>query len=197
MLKSVNNSIVCSRSTKASDVNRYDLSICKTGFFFQNATNSCLQCNFPNCLMCSGYQVCSQCNNGYYLWNVTYYNSQNNVAVNITCLPCVSNCSTCSSFYNCSNCTAGYYQFDNNCLMCSMQFCSSCSNATTCTMCNNGTYLSQTNSSECLLCNLQIPNCVDCTESSPSQLQCSTCSYGYYVNGSNCSKCPSNCQSCG
>jgi len=67
-----------------------------------------------------------------------------------------------------------------------------CNNNNNCTDCGQGTgYILV--GANCVKCSA-ISNCLQCSQTNPQA--CSICSPGFFINGTKCSKCSSNCSSC-
>lgn len=175
---------------------------CHNGTYLEPVTNSCFDCNFPNCANCTSYQNCSQCMPGYFLSNGTQsninpFNSSQTVIIQITphCQPCMPNCINCTNAASCISCSPKYFYNGTACIACTGQYCLMCDvTSSNCTQCIGGTYL---NGSECILCSSVVTNCSNCNFNSTSnQFTCTDCAYGLYWNGSQCLPCLSNCQLC-
>ena len=187
-------SLVCTRIDKFTDIN------CYNGTYVEPITNSCFNCNFPNCANCTSYMTCSQCTSGYFLFNSTQsdlnpFNSSQTVIIQITpqCLSCMSNCINCIIASSCITCAQKYFYNGSACLPCTAEYCLACNvTSQNCTQCIGGTYL---NASQCVLCSSVVANCSNCNFVS-NQFTCTDCAYGLYWNGSQCLACLANCKLC-
>ena len=102
-----------------------------------------------------------------------------------SCLPCPYNCKSCFNQLFCMQCTPQHYLSNAQCLPCSFG-CSVCQDPSTCTTCNDGLYL--TASGGCSPCATGVATC------SIATIQ--TCTSGYFLLGSICAGCLSNCKTC-
>lgn len=66
---------------------------CKAGFYKSSLSNTCVQCQIVNCIICSSATICLKCSPN------TYYNTTSNL-----CLGCMLNCQTCISPTQCTAC---------------------------------------------------------------------------------------------
>lgn len=130
-----------------------------------------------NCDSCTSIG-CLSCTDGYFLNQ------------NFKCqVECVSPCATCdvSNPLSCVSCVKGYLLQGGNCVTDT-----SCNANADCVVCPQGfallvssdaTRFNQT----CIACSSS-SNCAQCLASTPSQ--CTSCSYGFFLNGTICSGCP-------
>lgn len=198
---------------------------CAAGYYTLD-NRQCLQnCLVSNCKQCvtKDNSKCITCGAGYVLSGSScvmqtctaplsfngvacvcpfqsYYQSSGN-----TCQPCSDSfCEICES-NQCSSCLDGYFLQNNaSCVKC-ISNCESCIASNTCLLCTEGFYFSQTacvqysqavlggigvlqNNNLYQLCGL---GCAICTSSA-----CLSCAPGYFLNGSSCSFCPSDCKIC-
>lgn len=123
------------------------------------------------------------------------------------CLSCDSStCLTCSdskviSNKTCKdNCDEGYYKSNGNCITCSIQGCTSCSNANSCDSCSsdkiffNGNCVDQCSSGYFETTNNNIKTCSSCTNNCSTcknSDECLICNSGFYMNTDK--KCVSSC----
>lgn len=136
----------------------------------------CKPCSYT-CRVCSSETLCLQCENEYYLQNMT-------------CLPCSTiNCLSCDN-QTCLACQTGYYldQTTGLCELCPMNGTNSCPSSSTISSCQPSYYLSN-DGANCLQCD---PNCNLCV----SATQCGTCQSGYYLSAFKCFKCLTGCLTC-
>ena len=102
----------------------------------------------------------------------------------------------------CLNCAPGYYVSGVTCLPCSSS-CNTCSiSAGNCTACGQGLILTHgqclCSDSACNVCNTSSPNCAQCTYTILGVFtQCASCQPGFYLIGTSCTVCPSDCLTCG
>lgn len=181
------------------------LTLCPAGFF-QNTGNVCSAC-LSNCLTCSGANnYCTSCNNG------TYLSSRLNTCVSSS--QCESYQYADSITWRCTNCSVscnGCSSSSTNCLACATGYIIDTAFGSTlpgrCTnVCPTGTVNDTTNAFGggcrcnpiCRTCQTTLSNCISCT--SPSLLQVNTCvsscSSSYYVSGTSCLPCVTNCSTC-
>lgn len=109
--------------------------ICQPGYTLSGG--QCFQCdNVPNCVTCSGPNVCSVCATGFQVVSNTV-----NTTTTVTCQliqnPCTYPCATCGSNGQCVTCQAPFTltPFDNGtCFTCQVAFCKTCgaNSITTC-----------------------------------------------------------------
>lgn len=123
------------------------------------------------------------------------------------CVPCAEiyygcvECSVASGSTACLECATGYYVSGVSCLPCSAS-CSTCSiYAGNCTACGQGLILTNRSclcsDAACTACNATSPNCALCTYTILGTFtQCASCQSGYYLSGTSCTKCPSDCLTC-
>ena len=187
--------------------------LCDSGFYLSDTSGLCLPC-YSTCSECVGPSVynCSACYAGHYLvgsycrpqlicTNYRYEDTCVNVCPKTSypdlathsCIKCVMGCRHCSTSTSCLVCDDGYY-FDGVTATCSPA-------------CPLGQYILGT---LCLDCPL---SCTRCYASTPSNVSCSECQVGYfvqqgqcvntclaprfYVNGMQCLGCIGNCETCG
>ncbi|EWS75296.1 transmembrane protein, putative (macronuclear) [Tetrahymena thermophila SB210] len=184
--------------------------VCAEGYY-KNSDQSCQPCE-DFCQICTGINSCTQCQNGYLLFQGTcleqcpegYLNS------NGICIPCNSNCKSCQiSIDNCVSCNDGYYILNNACLPC-VNNCSLCSSSTSCTKCQLGYFLEDSicktqcqkegfyqdyTQYMCLPCDASCRNCI-----SGAFNKCLNCYDGYYLENDpqsqRCLPCNSLCTQC-
>ena len=110
--------------------------------------NKCAVCksgNNPNCETCSAPEVCSKCEEDYFLDKISS-----------KCAACKSsknpNCKTCSAPEVCSECMADFFLDKNSsrCVACPLN-CRSCLSPDTCQICKERFYLDKV-SSKCFIC---------------------------------------------
>ena len=135
-----------------------------------------IKCEILHCLECSEDNICSECDNGYYL--------DSNI-----CKDCPTNCKTKqknSCF--CSECYEHYFLKDEKfCSECDSN-CVTCENKSTqCTSCKDGLYVNEEN-----ICEKCVANCTLCS----SKNICSECNDGYFYKDNTCPKCNLNCTKC-
>lgn len=187
---------------------------------------TCSSTNTSNCTSCiNGYYanggVCLQCPLGCDTCNAnfcTLYSVSQGLQTYILnsnssyAFICDIGCSQCAPNFpgQCLMCDTGYYSQNSNgyyqCLPCPAN-CATCyysningTNQITCGTClNNAVLISQPNLPwTCSLCNPSL-NCLTCGSNINS---CTTCPFGYFLNGSstgssNCNaQCPANCLTC-
>ncbi len=169
-----------------------------------------------NCLSCSNLnpQVCLQCSSGFYLSNGNCFQCSstcmscnstnqnqclscyaNNFLTGSVCSICSPNCLTCQGpnlSSACTSCNSGFYLSNSTCIQgCSLN-CFSCTNPTTCTQCLSGyTLFIQNNQTICAPCTT---SCRTCALGQPGA--CLSCGTGFFLSGTTCIQCASNCNSC-
>lgn len=188
-LKSYGTSVICQRVIFSTDQNyNSSSSDCGSGYYSESITNTCENCNFPNCDYCIGFMQCLNCSDRFFMINVSavYVGSLTSLAeIEPSCLPCVPNCTQCTKFNECDACQIGHFYYLNQCLNCSLDYCYNCTDANTCVGCLDGSYL---NKSMCTLCSDLVDQCYECNISptNNSEVICNSCLFGYYLNGDFC-----------
>jgi hypothetical protein len=185
---------------KISDV----LGNCGTCYpgYTMSASNACVQCPFTGCTpanssVVSNVCTCTLCSSGYYLG-----------AGAVVCSSCPLHCSVCPAG-TCSQCMSGYYLSGGSCLPASVSNCLVYASSSTCTTCNQQYYLGSDNL--CYKCQVNCQICTNrftctscqvgfymhpshycvtlpsyCLNFDISLLQCTLCSYGYYLSNGFC-----------
>ena len=172
-----------------------------------------LNCNQSQCQVCEEYEICNQCDWGFYLSEGFCFNcpsvcngcSSNSNCYNCIyrhgrsyndglCYPCGKDCDYCYYMYNCDSCIYLYGKNSTNprdCLPCLDSNCNYCYYYDTCTYCINGYGLNSNGT--CVPC--LGPNCQVC---STDYTYCVYCITGFVKPyGSNtCNACPSKCEYC-
>jgi hypothetical protein len=155
---------------------------CAVGYNLSSLGGCVLCSNVANCAFCSLDNLCSVCEAGYKLSQVTI----NNVT-GMLCMFCSDpNCYSCSAPNMCSNCTYPYNLVNNSCqppsfdceLPCAL--CNYSSNSSTCLYCQSPPYSSSPVNGSCFLC--QQPFCSQCDPTNPQI--CFSCQTGYTLSGS-------------
>jgi len=164
-----------------------------------NVNLFCLIMNFDcstidvNCLGCTSYTVCSQCQTSYFPYVYTNLSSRCQL-----CSSAIAGCNVCTSATACTTCITPTYLMDaglNTCAPCNkyMANCLNCTSTTACTGCVTYYGLS---SGACKLCSSMVAGCQVCTDA----LHCTKCLNGYYLDGSGvcqlCSAAIDNCAIC-
>ena len=151
---------------------------------YENFNGQCYKkdCQINNCAECDDENICSKCNNGYFLEN------------NQCKLSCdIKNCESCESPYYCDKCKDGYEFNGYECkLKCSISNCLECG-YNKCYQCNNGYYLNSYG--YCNKC--KINNCKNCNNYNNRET-CYECDDGFQLNNNKCSNiCDiENCEYC-
>ncbi|XP_053378665.1 multiple epidermal growth factor-like domains protein 10 [Mercenaria mercenaria] len=169
---------------------------CKNGYY--DIENSCNKACPLNCLACSTFKQCSQCQNGFY--NGYGIHSDINVLLNDCTYKCRDACINCSSYDNCVKCQAGKYglQCQENCSVgCKEKIClietgkcncTSNFSGEKCTECVTGKYgnlceLLCPNNCNNTICHRLSGNCTDgCVNETMSGAKCYGCVVGRYGN---------------
>lgn len=134
----------------------------------------CVQCQDADCSLCSSFQTCEKCKEGY------GFNSKG------VCSKCsVDNCGTCDSSLNkCIECSQGFYLTeDMKCGKCEAENCGQCNQELPCCLtCQKGYAFDfnqvSSNFGKCVP--FDIPNCEEADDRNISR--CLTCIYDYYVD---------------
>ncbi|WAR16664.1 PTPRS-like protein [Mya arenaria] len=147
---------------------------CKPGYFGMFCENICPE----SCQLCDQYDSCSECKAG-------YSNTQKQ---------CTCRTDICLNSVGCDSCTnISYYANDNECCLCSINHCVSCTKTIDnihCKTCRKGYF--PHNNGQCKTCNSQ---CVD-NECDPSSGRClQGCTHGYW-NQTCDIRCDPECVSC-
>ncbi|KAL4469881.1 hypothetical protein ABPG72_011102 [Tetrahymena utriculariae] len=197
---------------------------CIPGYYLYQ--NQCIQCDVScksctgpgpnNCSVCSqqGYYISIQQNNLCLpqcdLSQAQYIDSSN--SSQLFCRKCLASCQKCNDGQSCFTCLQGYYLANNICNKCDSS-CASCKGASQsdCLICNQNYFILVKQNNICVpQCDLSQSQFID--NSNPLQLYCMTCksscqtcinstnctscTQGYYLNGSICFQCDSSCLSC-
>ena len=177
---------------------------CISNYFPDTAypTASCSPCPFA-CAMCTSFTVCTACDVGFELVgndclcpsaSSTYLNAAGNAC--LVCNQVIVNCNTCVHGIptTCSGCDSRYSLSGDNlqCFACPLN-CMTCSAGGVCTLCTLGYNWVSPDcvcDSSCLNCtNITGGACSACTNST----DCSACNAGWYLVGSTCTACLSEC----
>lgn len=192
---------------------------CITGFTLSSdnttCTSNCLS-SFSNCLFCSS-TACTSCENGYFIGTASP-----NVGKCVLICASITNCIRCYSPTQCASCADGYFRSDDmktcsrsckvpGCLVCadSTTFtCQTCktgytpdtSGATTICKknCRDGMVNTASSGVTCEKCKDKVTYCNTCDVVN-SNVVCTSCQEGYFVNGNECDKCDTaitNCLKC-
>ena len=171
------------------------------------------ECNkIEHCLACfpeKGYVLCTECENGYILYN-NQCNKEEEVIPNCV-IGLNEKCKTCNDNpklrNQCESCNEGYYLLEDGnktvCEKCDIEGCLICSgtkNNKICNLCNNNYIL---NNNECIeeKCDIgEYEKCESCRTEIGRKRECLTCNKGYYISKKDpytCSKCSiNNCKKC-
>ena len=152
---------------------------------YENINGECYakNCKIKNCEECEEKDVCSYCEDGYYL--------ENN-SCKMTCD--IENCETCSTPFYCDKCKKGYEFNGIECkLKCSISNCLECNIFDKCNKCNNGYYLKS--NGYCSKC--KTDNCKICSVYNNIET-CHICDNDFYLENDKCSKICTikNCEYC-
>ncbi|XP_053379807.1 cell death abnormality protein 1-like isoform X1 [Mercenaria mercenaria] len=180
---------------------------CKHGFY--DTGNNCSKECPSNCITCSSWEKCSECENGFY----NGYEFDNNVKqlLNNCTLGCRESCIECESYDNCLQCSKGKYgpNCQNNCSIgCKDQNCHIASGNCSCSLnfdggkCTNcvygkyGTFCNEICPEHCrnAICNKTSGYCSEgCITNTIIGAKCNTCIVG--MHGILCDKiCPTHCK---
>ena len=173
---------VCQQNCQTcSNLNPQLCLACVSGFYLSNG--NCFKCS-TNCLTCNSTNQ-DQCFSCY----------PNNFLSGSICSTCSSNCLTCQSSNQpsvCLSCNDGFYLFNSTCTQGCPLNCYTCSGPSTCTQCLSGyTLFTQSNQLICAPCTT---SCRTCAQGQPGS--CMSCGVGFYLSGTTCLQCATNCNSC-
>lgn len=129
---------------------------CLQGYQTDVTRTICQPFCIPNCLSCSSYFNCTQCEPNYYYDLPSYSCIYNCSAID-------PNCIVCSSSLSCSQCASGFFlnMAGTQCLEACLDInCLACSNSSICTQCFTGFKVSN---NSCLMDICYIDNCLSCS----------------------------------
>jgi proprotein convertase subtilisin/kexin type 5 len=155
---------------------------------------TCTTC-ISNLLVINGSCGCDD-TNGSYLDTVT------NTCISCSQkLPLCANCdyNSTNNTLSCIACSAGSFLINGSCSPC-LVTCLNCTDLLTCGACAPGYDLNITNLCDCINCTTcnasGIVNCVTCDLTDPTNMTCTLCMPGTYLNAGVCTLCPVGCATC-
>lgn len=156
---------------------------CIAGYYKNETTDMCEKCG-TNCYLCVDSQYCAVCRPGYSLTD----DSTCQMVCDLPCASCVD-----GSPNVCTSCVAGY--FFNSASVTNCVSVLTCNSTSDCQVCPRGNILTLVNQTQqlCVACD-SASNCARCMASSLST--CISCYKGFYLSGTTCVACPSNCDFC-
>lgn len=204
-----NNCLTCTKSNcdkcPVSDLNT--CTSCASGYFFQQASNSCRPCS--GCLECILEEdKCTKCDSTKYLLNSqcvplidTIFKWKGTEIIR-SCFPTCTKCT--DSLYNqCTACKSDFIPVFSKEIVTQNQLAHSCE-----ATCPETHYIATEYQSVagkyCLPCQNLIENCQKCTQvAAPAKPVCQSCLKGYFVQAdplnlylNTCEECDSNCATC-
>ncbi len=192
----------CAKCTKSS-TGTVTCSLCQAGYYYDTATSSCKNC-IDGCAVCTTGTSCTTCKPKYYATGSTCTACGANQGpldcncpanyfwdkTSTDCSKCPDGCSVCSTSDTCTTCFSNFYMDNGVCKAALGNNCDTAHPMGTCRTCIASAYYRATDNT-CNDCSI-IPNCLTCD----SNTKCTTCATGYFVDGGNCTACPTNLTNC-
>lgn len=184
----------CTNGTRCTSCTPTNVDATTTPGWLLTGSNSCIACTNKGTSGTAGSGVCAACATNADICDTcvtgAYLDSTNR------CQNCITNCKKCSSAGTCDVCNDGYYldPTTKNCFACTSAIsgskgCLSCTGPNQCSRCSDGQYVAS--NGVCLDCPTSL-NAVACSDASTPL----ACAATYYLSGTNCVKCGTNCDVC-